>query len=178
LGFCLPCLYCNPLSGPRHDGPPRNYEVPCTQPLTDVRRPHLVRDLAPLYLIGTSTTSSRLLPTSHRIHGGRRSFAMFSPVRANGVVCLLASAAQRVGVSTSDIFNKTMVLNNDLVFGRSSQPQCTTRSRGGASASLPGPGYGRPADLVASACRFDLQEGWSNRATDIKVVIDFDLLVQ
>ena len=101
-------------------GVQRNYEVYVLDRATDGPKPQLVRDLGALYLTGTIDERHRARARHHhRMH--RRAVAdrrrcSAARRRAGSSACSASAASTR---STFDFgqFNKTMVLNNDVVFG-------------------------------------------------------------
>ena len=156
-------------------GQQRGFEVHVLDRAKDGPKPRLVRDLGATYHTGTIADVIELAPdiviectgapTRHR----RRA----RPHRAGRHRLPARHRRARTSFSsTSGSFNRTMVLNNDVVFGSVNANRRHYELAAEALANAD-QALARPADL-ARACRFDAgRRRWSSRPDDIKVVIDF-----
>jgi threonine dehydrogenase-like Zn-dependent dehydrogenase len=156
-------------------GKQRGYEVYLLDRAKDGPKPQLVRELGAKYLTGGIDDVSELAPdvVIECTGAGTLIAGLLGRTAPSGVVCLLGIGDHREVSFDFGQFNRTMVLENDLVFG---------------SVNANRRHYELAAQALADADRAWLerlisrrvplahwQEALERRPGDIKVVIDFSL---
>jgi threonine dehydrogenase-like Zn-dependent dehydrogenase len=156
-------------------GKQRDYEVYVLDRAKDGPKPHLVRDLGAFYLTGTIDDVRGLAPDVVIECTGAPSLiaSVLGCAAPSGIVCLLGIGGHQEIPFDFGSFNRTMVLNNDVVFG---SVNANRRHYELAAKSLADADKTWLGRLVSR--RVPLSNWWEaleHRRDDIKVVIDFRL---
>jgi threonine dehydrogenase-like Zn-dependent dehydrogenase len=156
-------------------GMQRNYEVYVLGRAKDGPKPQLVRDLGALYLSGTIGDVIALAPDVVIECTGAPSVIadVVGRTAPSGIVCLLGLNSNHTVPFDIGQFNRTMVLNNDVVFG---SVNANRRHYEMAAAALGSADQAWLERLISRRVPLsNWQEALENRPDDIKVVIDFRL---
>jgi len=156
-------------------GKQRDYEVYVLDHHKDGPKPQLVRDLGALYLTGTMDDVNELAPDVIIECTGAATLiaGVLGRTAPSGVVCLLGIGGHREVAFDFGQFNRTMVLNNDVVFG---SVNANRRHYELAAKSLADADGAWLERLISRRVPLsNWQEALERRLDDIKVVIDFRL---
>ena len=156
-------------------GVQRNHEVYVLNRATDGPKPGLVRDLGALYLTGTIDDIIELAPDIVIECTGAPSLIadVLGHSAPSGIVCLLGIGGHHEVSFDFGQFNRTMVLNNDVVFG---SVNANRRHYELAAKSLADADGAWLERLISRRVPLsNWQEALERRLDDIKVVIDFRL---
>jgi threonine dehydrogenase-like Zn-dependent dehydrogenase len=156
-------------------GMQRNYEVYVLDRAKDGPKPQLVRDLGALYLTGTLDDITELAPDVVIECTGAPALVagVLGRSAPSGIICLLGlGGPHEIALDIGQI-NKTMVLNNEVVFG---SVNANRRHYELAAAALDRADKAWLGRLISRRVPLkNWQEALENRPDDIKVVIDFRL---
>jgi threonine dehydrogenase-like Zn-dependent dehydrogenase len=153
-------------------GVQRNHEVYVLDHAKDGPKPQLVRDLGALYLTGTVDDIIELAPDIVIECTGAAALIadVLGRSAPSGVVCLVGLGAHHEISFDFGQFNKTMVLNNDVVFG---SVNANRRHYEMAAAALDQADKAWLGRLISRRVPLsNWQEALEKRPDDIKVVID------
>ena len=156
-------------------GMQRNYEVYVLDRATDGPKPALVRDLGALYLAGAIDDIIELAPDVVIECTGAPSViaGVLGRSAPSGIVCLAGIGGNHDSPFDIGQFNRTMVLNNDVVFG---SVNANRRHYELAAAALDRADKAWLGRLISRRVPLSSwQEALEHRRDDIKVVIDFTL---
>ena len=156
-------------------GMQRNYEVYVLDRATDGLKPALVRDLGALYLAGAIDDIIELAPDVVIECTGAPSViaGVLGRSAPSGIVCLAGIGGNHDSSFDIGQFNRTMVLNNDVVFG---SVNANRRHYELAAAALDRADKAWLGRLISRRVPLSSwQEALEHRRDDIKVVIDFTL---
>ena len=156
-------------------GKQRDYEVYVLDRAKDGPKPQLVRELGAMYLTGAIDDVKDLAPdVIIECTGAATLIAeVLGRSAPSGVVCLVGIGGHHEVSFDFGQFNRTMVLNNDVVFG---SVNANRRHYELAGKSLADADHTWLDRLISRRVPLaNWQEALENRPDDIKVVIDFRL---
>jgi threonine dehydrogenase-like Zn-dependent dehydrogenase len=156
-------------------GKQRDYEVYVFDRAKDGLKPQLVRDLGALYLTGTIEDVVGLAPdVIVECTGAAPLIAgVLAHTAPSGIICLVGIGGHHEVSFDFGPFNRTMVLNNDVVFG---SVNANRRHYELAAKSLAGANREWLERLISRRVPLaNWQEALEHRPDDIKVVVDFRL---
>jgi threonine dehydrogenase-like Zn-dependent dehydrogenase len=156
-------------------GKQRDYEVYVLDHHKDGPKPRLVRELGALYLTGTIEDVNELAPDVVIECSGAASLiaGVLGCTAPSGVVCLLGIGGHHEVSFDFGQFNRTTVLNNDVVFG---SVNANRRHYELAAKSLADADQDWLERLISRRVPLsNWHEALEHRPDDIKVVIDFRL---
>ena len=156
-------------------GKQRDYEVYVFDRAKDGIKPQLVRDLDALYLTGTIEDVVGLAPDViiECTGAGPLIAGVLAHTAPSGIICLVGIGGHHEVSFDFGPFNRTMVLNNGVVFG---SVNANRRHYELAAKSLASADREWLERLISRRVPLsNWQEALENRPDDIKVVIDFRL---